>query len=273
MILSVKFLQFIQLAILHFKIELIVLIGDNSTLFDLVQVQKRLNNIIPIIIVSTTPPFPDNPFRVHSFCRGCPTNQLTLIYLNTGHYNRVLKYLIDEQRNTNRMVWFRPQSSMFRRNRFAQMFREFNMVLVELVDGVDLEVFAWSDSVKHDYSAAVPLPRFKEPEGIFRSNDSNALMFRNGLDRWPGDPIVATLFTTMIAPHHLILRLQHSKQLWLSSSTLDLFQLMGNILNFALNISFSDEKYCPPCYYPFPVFKTSRLEKLFDYDMYTKKQL
>lgn len=52
MIFSGQFLQFLRLSIVYFKIELLVLIGDQTSLDQLVHIQNQFDNILPTIIVS-----------------------------------------------------------------------------------------------------------------------------------------------------------------------------------------------------------------------------
>lgn len=262
---SAPFLEFLQLAIVYFKIELLVLVGDNSTLVELVQVQNRLDNTIPIIIVSIST-FSDDAINYEIFCRDCPTSQLTLSYLDSGDYTKLQTYLGVQRRDTNRMVLVRSQRSRFTREQIIVGFREFNMVMVELVAGVHLEVYSWSDSVTFNHDDFSFISRFKGPRQIFRSNDSNALMFRQQLDRWPNEPIDAVLFTTMIAPYHLVLALPGTNQLMLSSASLNIFKTIGNILNFSLKILYTNRKYCSPCMHPFPLYKYRRVSTMVDFN-------
>lgn len=246
MLFSIQFLHFVRLMMLYFKSELLVLVGNQSTLTDLVQIQKRMNTTIPTIIVAINSRWHQYN-TMDSFCPDCPTSQLTIIYLDE-HYRSLSNYLDLERRDSNRIIFVRKQRTQYTRSEIIEIFRSYNMVMVEINKG-NFEVFAWGDSVCFNTAHPNFMSRFKDPSAIFHSNDSNALMFRQEMDRWPGVPITA----------------QISTNLQLYSSTLNLFHIMGKRLNFNLKMAFDNYKQCLTCFKPLHLVKNRRLGTLIDY--------
>lgn len=265
MIFSLQFLQFLRLLILFFKSELLVLIGDNSTLNELAQVQKILNKTIPVVIISMSS-YSQKRFQTKLLNRDSPTSQLNLVYLVTdGEYLNLHIYLDSVRSVTKRTVLVRESNSMTTREEITDQFRSLNMVMVKPVGNENIQVIVWSDSVTLNYRGNINTSKFDSPEGIFSSNDSNALMFRQQMDRWPGDPIDAVLFTNMLAPYYVMLKPPGSEKFMFASSDVNTLKIIGDTINFSMRTVFVDYHDCSSCFQELPVFKNHNFVKYFDY--------
>lgn len=192
-----QFLQFLQLTILHFHIQSLLLIGDNQTLSTLTHVRRRLDNVLPTTIVSFST---DDPPPVEStFCPICRPAQLILIHLD-AHFYPLIRTLIT-QGDANRMVLLRtPDQPPMELQSIVIAFAVFNLVLAQVQPSGELKLSLWGRMVHRRQANLVT--SYDRIDGIFRSNDTNALLFRNELERWPLE--VEANYLNLITPPYIV---------------------------------------------------------------------
>lgn len=250
--------QFLRMAILTFKM-------DHLLLITLIDVQERVSAVLPatVLCISSYP-----KTHVSNVCPDCPTSRMTLVQLSSYHNFRIAHYLLRyNYTDTNRLVLL-PQSANTDRQSLAQLFAFYNAIMVVVDWNGQLTVFAWCRWVDVQHLHLVS--KFTGTE-VFRSHDLNALLFRKQLQHWPKAPVVqAVVFTTMMAPYSFLVRDEATTgQLRLASSSLTLFQIVGDALRFTVNVHFFQRSACSACFEPLPMRNNRGLVTLFDYDPFS----
>lgn len=249
-----QLVQFLQLAIIQFRTEVLVLFGDDQTLPDLITIQHRVNASIPTYILNL---FSNSPNTNIELCvQQCPQNQLTIIYFESVNFELIHRiYKNAPNSGTNLLVLVRLMNSAADRSSLGRLFWGFNVVLVELITKPNLQVTVLGKSG----SSRNPkfLTTFDGPVEIYRSSYPNALVFRKEFRHWFGAPAVATLSTTILPPFHFLLQVENNEDFLLVSSTMIIFKLIGEIMNFNIHIFFQNREHCKVCHSAFGVYSNN----------------
>lgn len=258
-----QLVEFLGLAILHFDIEFLVLLGDRTTLPEMVQIQHQLDVKLPTITLSMST---FNRTLGNSLCDDCPSNRLTIIFLDYQKYDMAnIRMVLDADiKDGHRIVLVRRQNTIEPRLRFSKTFWMFTMVIVEIDGKSDLQVFAGGVILNRLVSNSM-LTRFSGPRAIFRSNNVNAVVFRGSFKRWPGATVPLTILTQIIAPYNILVLDMMRRKRFIASNALTLFQLLGNSLNFDVTLYFTND--CTKCYNPMHLFGYRGQAKLYDFQL------
>lgn len=264
-----RLIQFIGLAVSYFRLEFLVLIGDDVTIPKLSELQRKLPVNIPTIFISLTSAANTSLASFKALCPDCPTDRLTVIYLSQHtreQYQLLRDVLRADFKDTHRLVLVRQRNTELERMQLANMFWSLNIVIAEFGVSPDLLILAWSVTLKRNEIHPSMISRFRGPNEIFVSTDQNAMVFRGRLHRWPGaKKVPATLITQILAPYHVIVFSVNSNKQYLVSSSFTIFQLIGEVLNYDLKIFFANPNHCPTCFAPIPLFSYYGRTKLHDY--------
>lgn len=278
-----QLVQFLRLTILYFRMELVVLHGDDQTLPDLEHlVRHQLDAQLPVMLVSVMlrPLANGSSSDGHQrFCADCPTSHLNVVYVRARNLYRVGAVLVPNFNDASRYVLVLADEPHVDRLQVANSFWQYNMVLVECCrtgpsshhhhhqePPAPLLVYAWTKILAFRSQSQASISRFVGAHAIFHSNDTNALVFRKEMRRWPSAaPAAATFTTTMMSPYCLILRDVATGRVVLASAQLTLFKMIGDVLNFALKINFMFPSGCPECFAPGPMRNYRGAVPLYDY--------
>lgn len=257
-----QLVQFLHLSILHFRTEMLVLAGDELTLPELQYIRQSLNVTLPSIVILISPKSPRNTLEMSQVYT---SRQLTVVFLNPNNDLIWLrKVLTTKYRNSNPLVLVSPWVPEYDRIKLATIFSDFNVVTIEVDYVSPIKVFAWGKALRQ--SRHFQMIPFEGPEPIFHSKHIDALVFRRQMHRFPGAPVKATMMTTTMAPYTFLLNDYANGPLLVASSSLKLFQIIGDILNFSLKILFNRYLECASCFTAIPNYGKPRgMRQLFDY--------
>lgn len=259
---------FLQLCVVHFQTELLVLIGDSESFPVLFDLHSRLETPMPTIVLSISH---SKKINGKTFCPDCPTQRLSIIILSDASSDINLVKNMSQPKDTNRVVVVRTSKSTdLELIGHFHLFMIYNMVLVEVDETGSIQVLAWGTSIrlKVDTNRVRKMvSQFAGPDAIFHNNsDNNALVFRKLMRHWPSSDSASCMFyTKLMSPYHFhVVDKLAQRQLYVASATATLLQLIGNILNFSVNIKFMGSVYCAKCFQaPIDAIHRGRIE-LFD---------
>lgn len=259
-----RFVPFLQLTIANFNIECLIFIGDKSTITSLVDVVEQRLPMLPSIVFCISPEMRRKKSRM---CPHCPTRQLTILHLANENLDLIRMILSLEYVDTNRIVLL--NNNLDYSHDYVENFALFNMVLVRDDKNGNIEVIAWGQTI-YPKTPQI-MSTFKGYESIYSSNNTEALLFRKKLKRWPAQPPVNALFmSAMMAPYSFTARDETSSSLLLVSSSMTLFQIIGDALHFTVNIMFRGSCNCSECFKPLQLRNYRGFVQLFDYDQRVK---
>lgn len=261
-----EFVQFLHLAIVHLGIESVTLMADPKALPTLIdQVQQRLP-IIPTVVVSIPSETKERP--TGNLCPHCPKRQITIVHLDENSNLRWLMLtLAPNYTELNRIVLLSARNDADS-HEYVAKFPFYNILLAKIDRGGRLEVTTW---IQWIYSSQNhPLPTFRGPAELFRSNETSALMFRKQMQRWPERPAVEGKYmAVMMAPFNFLLRERGAdggERLLLASSIMTLIQFIGDVLRLTMNVYFRQSSACPECFDALPLGNYRGYFRLFDHD-------
>lgn len=275
--------HFLHLAILHFRPEMLVLVGDHRTLSELQHVHHSLNVTLPSVVLSISSESQINSLQRRSYHQHCcaTPNQLTVIFFNINNHLIWLRTLLKPTiENSNPMVLVSGRQTELERIHIANVMYSFNMVTIEIDHLHPIRVFAWRKLVRPTPTAQ--MSRFEGPDAIFRSDDSNALVFRRQMRRFASSATATTttarMLTQIMAPYTFLLMGGgdnngggQPETLFVTSSALTLFQVIGAKLNVAVQILSGRD--CAACFVGMPSAVVAphrgRDRQLFDYNQHT----
>lgn len=246
-----QLLQFLHLSMLHFRTEILALIGDDQTIAQLVDVQLRLNLTIPSMIVSVFQPISETKGGLCPFLLGCPVNQITLVWLAKTSFIFKTSQIYYNFDNKNRIVLLVESINTKELDTLTVMFGAINAVIVGIKMYGIIEVWAWGMFIALPFLPTPIVSRFDGPDAIFHSQDPHALAFANDLQRLPGKPAIALIATSMLQPYVFILNDLKSNRFVMVSSMLNLYQMIGYVVNFEVHVNFNNRKICPLCFVAF----------------------
>lgn len=258
---------FLQLAVVHFRTEMLVLFGDARTVPLLIGIGHQLN-----ASAGTTAPLQtivyQIPFRARPSCRICPTSRLTIVWTDLEHTKLSHASWYGWYTDANRVVVVAERPYVDKEMHYlAQNFLVFNVVLVQLMprgaNGGQLRILCWGASLtmKANFTST-----FNTTAAFFASTANNALVLRKQVTQWSA---FATFSTTLIAPYHVIVQGPGTDgRRMLASAMMHMMHLLRDILNYTLTVHFThpDPKECATCFAPLPLATDRRMVPLFDLD-------
>lgn len=259
-----RLVHFLQVAIVTFNMEHLLLVGDNATLDTLIQIQQRLRDGVPLLPTVVWCATADQMGRSPR-CPECPTSQLTLVSMGSyANFAVAKKQLESNHRETNRIMVLPIETSI--EMDLVVLFTWFNSIVVTVCPDGAIRVLAWGRHFTYSVQRKM-LSTFTDNE-LFASNTFGALMFRVEWQRWPPRPAVTALYIAiMMAPYSFLVRDERNDKLWLASANLALLQIIGDTLHFKIHIFYRWRPTCPACFEPLPMARNNRgCARLLDYD-------
>lgn len=257
-----RLVEFMQILIVRFDLNYLLLVGDNQSLPILLNVRNRLDLVVSSVVLSVSS---ETKLLRRPTCPYCRDRQLTVIHLDEDKYDYAKRILNPNHSNHYRMILFRTvdKEQYVVGKKMLKLFGLYNFVMVDILPDGNVKLWSWQ---KMYYTSQPNITTsYNGTEAIFHSNDTNALLFRNEMKQWP-EKIDAAIYVNILPPYNFMVKDETSGQVFMGSLLLVLLTIIGDIMRFTPLVTFQNtDVTCASCYQELIVRNRRESIALFKY--------